>query len=57
MRRSTAPAIVSALAALLLYVPTLRYGFVWDDVSLIAENRYLADPEGKALLPGTRGQV
>lgn len=44
MRRSTAPAIVSALAALVLYLPTLRSGFVWDDVSLIAENRYLADP-------------
>lgn len=44
MRRGTAPAIVSALAALLLYLPSLRYGFVWDDVALIEKNRYLADP-------------
>jgi len=26
-----------------LYLPSLSYGYVWDDRTLIAENRYLAD--------------
>jgi protein O-mannosyl-transferase len=35
------PALVSALAAFLLYAPSTRYGFVWDDHSLIENNTYL----------------
>jgi tetratricopeptide (TPR) repeat protein len=30
---------VCALAAGLLYVPTLRYGLVWDDVDIVIQNR------------------
>jgi protein O-mannosyl-transferase len=41
-RRLVLTAIVFA-AALALYVPAVRYGFVWDDRSLILENRYLHD--------------
>jgi protein O-mannosyl-transferase len=32
----------AALVALLVYLPTLRYGFVWDDGQLILNNPYLA---------------
>ena len=32
----------AALLALLLHLPTLRYGFVWDDGQLILHNPYLA---------------
>ena len=32
----------AALAALLLYLPTLNYGFVWDDGELIVNNQFLA---------------
>jgi Flp pilus assembly protein TadD len=31
----------AALVALLLYVPTLQYGFVWDDGALILNNQFL----------------
>ena len=31
----------AALVALLLYLPTLRYGFVWDDHDLILNNPFL----------------
>ena len=31
----------AALVALLLYLPTLRYGFVWDDRTLILNNPFL----------------
>jgi Flp pilus assembly protein TadD len=31
----------AALVALFVYLPTLRYGFVWDDRVLILENHYL----------------
>jgi Flp pilus assembly protein TadD len=31
----------AALGALLLYLPTLRYGFVWDDRTLILNNPFL----------------
>ena len=31
----------AALVALLLYLPTLRYGFVWDDRDLILNNPFL----------------
>jgi len=31
----------AALVALLLYLPTLRYGFVWDDRMLILDNPFL----------------
>lgn len=31
-----------ALASVLLYLPTIDYGFVWDDATLIAENQLLA---------------
>jgi Flp pilus assembly protein TadD len=31
----------AALVALLLYLPTLRYGFVWDDGALILNNQFL----------------
>jgi len=31
----------AALIALLLYLPTLRYGFVWDDHDLILNNSFL----------------
>jgi tetratricopeptide (TPR) repeat protein len=37
------------LAVLILYAPTLPYGFVWDDVPLIVENRMLS-PENASLL-------
>ena len=36
-------------AVLILYAPTLPYGFVWDDVPLIVENRMLS-PENASLL-------
>ncbi|MBN2537719.1 tetratricopeptide repeat protein [candidate division WOR-3 bacterium] len=32
-----------AFAAFLLYLPTVDYGFVWDDLTLITGNRLLAD--------------
>src|SRR5262245_10371707 len=44
MPRRAWTALLPAIVALLVFLPTLRYGFVWDDVSLIRENRYLADP-------------
>ncbi len=31
----------AAMVALLLYLPTLQYGFVWDDVDLVMNNRFL----------------
>ena len=34
---------IVAVAAFLLYLPSIRYGFVWDDKALIVENRYLAE--------------
>jgi tetratricopeptide (TPR) repeat protein len=34
---------LAALVSLLVYLPTLRYGFVWDDKALIVENPYLAE--------------
>lgn len=40
------PALWSALAAIALYLPTLRYGFVWDDHDLIENNRMLSAPGG-----------
>lgn len=42
-RRLVLSAFVFAVA-LMLYIPSLHYGFVWDDRSLILENRYLHDP-------------
>lgn len=38
-----------ALAAFLTYLPTLKYGFVWDDKALIVENRYLAEASAPAV--------
>ena len=32
----------AALVALLVYLPTLRYGFVWDDGELVVNNQFLA---------------
>jgi len=32
-----------ALASVLLYIPTMDFGFVWDDTSLIVENPQLAE--------------
>jgi predicted Zn-dependent protease len=46
----THPALWSALAAVLLYLPTLRFGFVWDDHDLIEYNRLLSAPGGLAQL-------
>ncbi len=34
---------VVAFFSVLLYLPTIEYGFVWDDVSLIVDNPGLAD--------------
>lgn len=45
-RRWAHPALMSALFALLLYLPTLRYGFVWDDRWLIETNPALRGGAG-----------
>ncbi|MBI1797965.1 MAG: hypothetical protein HYR74_13065 [Candidatus Eisenbacteria bacterium] len=42
----TRPALVSALAAVLLHLPVLRYGFVWDDRWLIETNAALRGGAG-----------
>src|SRR5260370_258065 len=42
----TRPALVSALAAVLLHLPVLRYGFVWDDRWLIQTNAGLRGGAG-----------
>src|SRR5262245_45028918 len=47
MTRVRRPEALAALLAFaigaLLYVPSIGHGFVWDDRTLIAENRYLRD--------------
>ena len=42
VRRLRLFALVFVLAAA-LYAPSVSYGFVWDDISLIRENRFLHD--------------
>ena len=41
-----------ALVALLLYLPTLRYGFVWDDHDLILNNPFLSRANPIQILTG-----
>lgn len=43
MKPSALLPVLSAIVAGLLYLPTLRHEFVWDDRSLIQENRFLDD--------------
>jgi tetratricopeptide (TPR) repeat protein len=41
------PGLIVALAAIMLYVPTVRYGFVgWDDTRYIVENPLMTRPGG-----------
>jgi len=40
---------LAALAAFLVYLPTLKYGFVWDDKALIVDNQYLAEASAPAV--------
>ena len=42
----------AALVALLLYLPTLRYGFVWDDRTLILNNPFLGRANAVQILIG-----
>lgn len=39
-------ALAAALLPALLYLPTLSYGFVFDDKPLLIENPVIADPQG-----------
>ena len=50
VRLLTHPAFVSALAAVVLYLPTLRHGFAWDDHDLIEYNPLMTAPGGLARL-------
>lgn len=43
MRKEGLFYLATAFVAFFLYVPSLGHGFVWDDRSLILENRYLRD--------------
>lgn len=43
---------VSALAAFLVYVPTLRYDFVWDDQQLVLNNPQLESGSVGSILTG-----
>src|SRR5262245_11241681 len=43
VRRPLAFAALAFAIGALLYVPSLGHGYVWDDRTLIAENRYLRD--------------
>ncbi len=43
MRRFSLQLIIVALLAFLVFIGTVRYGFVWDDKFLILDNRYLKD--------------
>ncbi len=42
----------AALVALLLYLPTMRYGFVWDDRTLILNNPFLGRANAVQILTG-----
>jgi len=46
VRRLLGTALVTAIVGFALYLPSLGYGFVWDDRSLIRDNRYLHDLGG-----------
>lgn len=43
MRRTIAPPALAFVLGAALYLPSLTHGYVWDDRTLIAENRFLAD--------------
>ena len=43
VRRPVALAALAFAIGALLYLPSLGHGYVWDDRTLIAENRYLRD--------------
>ncbi len=49
----THPSLWGALAALLVYLPTLAHGFVWDDHHLIEQNPLLRTGAGLAQLLAT----
>lgn len=42
--------ITTAIAAILLYLPTIRYGFVWDDNLLITRNQFLQQASPRDLV-------
>jgi len=43
VRRPLAPVLAAALTGAALYAPSIRFGYVWDDRSLIEQNRYIHD--------------